>query len=236
MKKASFFSLLMAACLFTPCSYSEQVWVNSVNENHGWLDYEKTPQEYDGDDLPCWASSASCIIDYWQGLYITSSTIPTGSAIWERFKEASVDKGGNQIYAIQWWLGGNYAIPDTYPGSITTSPQAAHMKDFLWFGYGWLDDFSTTLINRISSAPIGLAIVDTNNQLGHTITLRGVEYENDTISKVWITDSDDSTHTIREFETGTITTKVSNIEGTFITLKDYINNEKYGDVFNVQSY
>ena len=276
MKKASFLSLLMAMCLFTPCAYSEQAWVNNVSEDHGWLDYEKNPGE-DGDDNLCWAASASCIIDYWQGLYVTSSSIPSGSAIWERFKEVSADRGGNQIYAIQWWLGGDYggmtlkdndtdttndraayreystnlpiqtdlntfsgyywdAIPDTYPGSITTSPQAAHMQDFIWYDYGWLDSFSTALINRISSAPIGLGLMDTHEELWHAITLWGVEYENDTISKVWITDSDDYTHTIRGLETGTIKTKISNIEGTFITLKDYSSNEKYGDVCIVQSY
>ena len=110
------------------------------------------------------------------------------------------------------------------------------MQDFIWYDYGWLDGFSTALINRISSAPIGLGLMDTNNVLAHAITLWGVEYENDTISKVWITDSDDYTHTIRKLETGTIKTKISNIEGTFITLKDYSSNEKYGDVCIVQSY
>ena len=265
----------MAMCLFTPCAYSEQAWVNNVSEDHGWLDYEKNPKKSDGDDNLCWAASASCIIDYWQGLYVTSSSIPSGSAIWERFKEVSADRGGNQVFAIQWWLGGDYegktlkdedttndraveftystslpiqtnlttfsgyywdSIPDTYPGSINTSPQAAHMQDFIWYDLGCLDGFSTALINRISSAPIGLAIVDTKNKLAHAITLWGVEYENDTISKVWITDSDDYTHTIRKLETGTIKTKISNIEGTFITLKDYSSNEKYGDVCIVQSY
>lgn len=264
----------MAMCLFTPCAYSEQAWVNNVSEDHGWLDYEKNPGE-DGDDNLCWAASASCIIDYWQGLYVTSSSIPSGSAIWERFKKVSADRGGNQIYAIQWWLGGDYegktlkdddktndraaevddstslpiqtdlntfsgyywdAIPDTYPDSINTSPQAAHMQDFIWYDFGWLDDFSTTLINRISSAPIGLGLMDTNEVLGHAITLWGVEYENDTISKVWITDSDDYSHTIREFETGSVTTTIGDITGTFITLEGYSSNEKYGDVFIAQSY
>lgn len=261
----------MAMCLFTPCAYSEQAWVNNVSEDHGWLDYEKNPGEKDGDDNLCWAASASCIIDYWQGLYVTSSSIPSGSAIWKRFKEVSEDQGGNQIYAIQWWLGGDYegmtlkdddttndraaysddstdlpiqtdlntfsgyywdAIPDTYPGSITTSPQAAHMQDFLWFEIGYKADFATALIERINSAPIGLCILDTENELGHAITLWGVEYENDTISKVWITDSDDYEHTLQSFETGTVTTT----DGTFIKLENYSDNPSYGDVYIAQAY
>ena len=263
----------MAMCLFTPCAYSEQAWVNNVSEDHGWLDYEKNPEKGDGDDNLCWAASASCIIDYWQGLYVTSSSIPSGSAIWERFKEVSADRGGNQIYAIQWWLGGDYggmtlkdndtdttndraayreystnlpiqtdlntfsgyywdAIPDTYPGSITTSPQAAHMQDFLWFEIGYNADFATALIERINSAPIGLCILDTYNKLAHAITLWGVEYENDTISNVWITDSDDYEHTLQRFETGTVTTT----DGTFIKLENYSDNPSYGDVYIAQAY
>jgi hypothetical protein len=271
MKKTSFLSLLMAMCLFTPCAYSEQAWVNNVSEDHGWLDYEKNPEKEDRDNNLCWAASASCIIDYWQGLYVTSSSIPSGSAIWERFKEVSADRGGNQIYAIQWWLGGDYegktlkdndttndraayrsydtqipiqtnldsfsgyywdSIPDTYPGSINTSPQAAHLDDFFWFGIGFKADFATALIERINSAPIGLAILDTSNKLVHAITLWGVEYENDTISKVWITDSDDYKHTLRSLETGTVTTT----DGTFIKLENYSDNSFYGDVYIAQAY
>lgn len=271
MKQHTLFSLLAASFLLTPCAYSAQAWVNEVNASQGWLDYEKNKAEGDGDDNLCWAASASCIIDYWQGLYLTSSSIPTGGAIWERFKEVSADVGGNQIFAIQWWLGGDYAgvtltdndttnnraayysdakklpiqtdldsfagyywdaIPDTYTGTNTSSPQAAHMEDFFWFETGFEADFASTLIDRITSTPIGLAILDTNNKLAHAITLWGVEYENDTLSKIWITDSDDYNHTIRGIETGTVTTK----DGTFIKLKNYSDNTAYGDVYIAQAY
>ena len=83
-----------------------QIWVNGVTTESGWIDYDKS---WDGDTLLCWAASASCVLDYWQSLYLTSSTVPTGAAIWERYKEAADDKLGNALLGIQWWIGGDYA-------------------------------------------------------------------------------------------------------------------------------
>ncbi|MBQ2814823.1 MAG: IdeS/Mac family cysteine endopeptidase [Akkermansia sp.] len=108
----SLLSLTLAASL-APAAHV-QVWVDGVSLKSGWIDYEKKIDEDDGDDNLCWAASASNIIDYWQDRYIIPEGIPTDAKIWETFKTAcstdngGKDMGGNFLFAMQWWLGGDY--------------------------------------------------------------------------------------------------------------------------------
>lgn len=276
MKRGGCSTLLAAAamllCAPAESQASSTSWVDGVSVSSGWSDFDKGIASNDGDNNLCWAASASCIIDYWQSLYITASTIPTGEAIWTRFKEACTkDLTGNQLYGIQWWLAGDYSgstlrdsdksndraafdskttinpipeysgsfagyywdvIPDTYGNTSTLGPEAAHIRDFLWYANGPEDVFSTTLIERLVSAPIGLGIMDTNKRLAHAITLWGVEYEGNTISSIWITDSDDYTKSIREIQTDLIEVG----SNTYVRLIDYSDNNVYGDVYIVGAY
>lgn len=102
--------ILLAVLACAPLHASSyQVWAGGVSQESGWIDYEKTTTKGDGDDNLCWAASTSSVLDYWQSLYVTSSTTPTGEGIWNRYKEAAKDMGGNFISATQWWLGGDYS-------------------------------------------------------------------------------------------------------------------------------
>lgn len=114
MKRGLGFSLLAAVamllCAPAESQASSTSWVEGVSVAGGWSDFDKDTLPNDGDNNLCWAASASCIIDYWQSLYITTSSIPTGDAIWTRFKEACTrDLTGNQLFGIQWWLAGDYS-------------------------------------------------------------------------------------------------------------------------------
>ncbi len=270
MTKIKALTLCIATALSAATSaHASQSWVSGVDSSAGWLDYEKQQTTGDGDDMLCWAASTSCILDYWQSLYITSSTIPTGEKIWERYKEASTqDMGGNPVFALQWWLGGDYAgislmdsdpsndrafrsisgnqpittnlsqfggyywdfIPETHIGNSALGAKASHVENFIWYEIGNAQDFSSNLIAEINQAPISLALRDTSGKLAHAITLWGVEYTDGTISKVWITDSDDYQHTVRALET-------EYMEGNdFIYLKEYSNDTKYGDIYIFASY
>lgn len=235
MKRFLLSSLISVALLGSVTAlHAAQTWVSGVTETSGWIDYDKThddDQLADNDDLLCWAASASCILDYWQGLYLTSSSIPTGKSIWQRYNEASASMTGNPVLAIQWWIGGNYgdedyperarykidagncaiktdlsqfggyywdAIPDTNGSKID------HLSNFLSYS-NTPADFSSAIINQLSIAPISLGITG-GVIAGHSITLWGVEYDensegNPTISSMWITDSDDYTNQIVEVET-----------------------------------
>ena len=214
--------------------HAEQTWVNGVTQDSGWIDFDKThadDQLADNDNLLCWAASASCILDYWQSLYITSSSVPTGKGIWQRYNEASASMTGNPVLGIQWWIGGNYgdesadrgyySIPtnrcaiqtdinqfggyywNAIPG--TNEEKIEHLGNFLSYSAYNNVDFSTAIINQLSIAPISLGIVG-ESLSGHSITLWGVEYTEDadgnpTISSMWITDSDDYTNEIVEIGT-----------------------------------
>lgn len=108
------FPLLALAAFSASATHAAQVWVDGVSAEQGWIDYEKAPTKGDGDDMLCWAASASNVIDYWQKRYVVPEGTPTGAAIWERFKEACLpanggeDTAGNFLLAMQWWIGGDY--------------------------------------------------------------------------------------------------------------------------------
>ena len=273
------FLLLLASHLHAGTT---QLWVEGVNENSGWIDYEKTIEE-DGDDNICWAASTSNILDYWQSRYLISSTIPTGQEIWKRFKDVATNTGGSFISGIQWWLGGDYAgmtllnddendpltyadnralfkyeeggsvaiatdlesfsgyywdsIPSTYEGEECVNGRQLHLYDFFWAIYSHQSyDFSTALIDCLAgSPPANLAIVDTNDELAHAITLWGLEYETDDegnqkISSIWITNSDDYTTQLRKLST-------YYMEGDDrVYLENYSSYSGYGDIYIAEAY
>ena len=245
------FSLLGLTLAASLAPATQEVWVDGVSLESGWIDYEKKIDKGDGDDNLCWAASASNIIDYWQDRYNVPEGIPTGAKIWETFKTAcstdngGKDTGGNFILAMQWWIGGDYAgitmendLQEDEEGYIATwkdnraiaqhpqnpennipvaiaynpdfggyywdiipdapngyaSPQCKHFYDFLNLGVDYTS-MAQCLISQLNS-PISLGITNNltgNDKLAHAITLWGMQYdeEKNTISKLWITDSDD---------------------------------------------
>lgn len=198
---ASFSAALLLGTSFE--SQAEQIWVNGVTAESGWIDYDKNPNNNSDNNL-CWAASVSCILDYWQSLYITSSSIPTGDEIWQRFKDVSKNQGGNPLLAMQWWIGGDYAGTTNntaddraaYSISNTSVPietdisqfggyywdvipdtdggKSKHLENFLYYCLG--KKGNEAIIDNLLYAPISLNI---RSQYGteHAITLWGVEHE-----------------------------------------------------------
>lgn len=182
---------------------AEQIWVNGVTAESGWIDYEKSRSDKNDDQL-CWAASASCVLDYWQSLYITSSYIPTGEDIWNRFKAVSKNQAGISLLGIQWWIGGDYAgttnnTSDDRAAYSTSSTSVPIETDISQFGgYYWdvipetdggksehLENFlfNTLAISpfadiseRLPYAPVSLGIKGSYGT-SHAITLWGLEYE-----------------------------------------------------------
>ena len=207
-------------------SQAEQIWVNGVTSESGWSDFDKSRSD-NNDDLLCWAASASCVLDYWQSLYITSSYIPTGEDIWQCFKDSSSDQVGNPVLAIQWWICGDYSGSSDRAAISISATSVPLETDFSQFGgYYWdvipdtngnkvvhLDNFLYTyfstgkneaaaVVNRLQYAPISLGIRSEYGMM-HAITLWGLEYEINSngeseITSMWITDSDDYTNQLRE--------------------------------------
>lgn len=109
------FSLLGLTLAASLAPATQEVWVDGVSLESGWIDYEKKIDKGDGDDNLCWAASASNIIDFWQRRYIVPEGTPTRAAIWETFKNSTTtDMGGNFLFAMQWWLGGDYGGTTTW--------------------------------------------------------------------------------------------------------------------------
>lgn len=125
------------------------------------------------------------------------------------------------------------AIPDTYNGDDYANSKQLHLANFFWGIYSYVEtyDFTTALIDCIAgSPPANLAIVDTNDELAHALTLWGVEYTEDEdgtpkLSSIWVTDSDDYETTLRCIDT------FYNEDDDSVYLKDYSSNPRYGDVY-----
>ena len=90
-------------------------WVQGVNRESGWTDYNKAdPDSQDGDNNLCWAAATSNVINWWQNRYVTPDDAPKGEEIWNTFKESvNADIGGSNACAFQWWLTGQYVKDDT---------------------------------------------------------------------------------------------------------------------------
>ena len=104
--KKSFFILLLG---LSSVLASETIFLPGVSEHGGWVDYNKSSEDENDDNL-CWAAAASNVIDYWQRRYVVPANTPTGEDIWTTLKSSvHANIGGYTIGAMQWWLTGHYA-------------------------------------------------------------------------------------------------------------------------------
>lgn len=129
--------------------------------------------------------------------------------------------GGDTPSAINWWISGVYAptsdaewsryyaeklkeeIPLTfapvngyyYNQYGLTSNDLSDLIFDAWLYGEWSKDGAAEIDFKSmfdSGACISLAIMSESTALAHAITLWGVEYENGTLTKLWLTDSDDA--------------------------------------------
>lgn len=104
--KKSFFILLLG---LSSALANETIFLPGVTEHDGWVDYNKSLENPNDDNL-CWAAAASNVIDYWQRRYVVPDNTPTGEDIWTTLKSSvNANTGGYTIGAMQWWLTGHYA-------------------------------------------------------------------------------------------------------------------------------
>jgi hypothetical protein len=74
--------------------------------------------------------------------------------------------------------------------------------------------------------PLSLGIGDTNEELFHSITLWGIEYDEKGLQSIWITDSDDYKNQLLEVD---VMYKEEDPLTLYLDL--YSDNPKYGDVY-----
>lgn len=100
--------MLLSVCLpLQAATY----WSTGVSDETGWFDFNKTHKKgAEGDDLLCWAVTASNLLAWWQQQnpqQVPMGT-PQGVAVWETFQLAFDNEGSDPDQGIRWWFSGEY--------------------------------------------------------------------------------------------------------------------------------
>lgn len=166
------------------------------------------------------------------------------AAYWAAASELIAPDGSSQsvypIYTDIATFSGYYwdVIPETWvrDADINTNERHSHLSEnFLW-GCSYKEvSLAEVLLEQFSEGmPISLNLSsDGKTTLGHTVTLWGMEYEEDahgqiTLKNLWITDSDDYKTNLREISVTQ--------EDETIYLTNYSTYEPYGNVFLMEAY
>lgn len=170
----------------------------------------------------CWAMSCSNIINWWQdhipsGILtsngIPNDSTPEGQNVASTFRNSFTDQSNWQENGFSWWLSGNAAVaPDTnlisQPYFREGASEAGYYKQLLtsdqytfnganslitrWSDYRIQSPY---IVNTITSAlqnGYGLSMTIQTGASSHALTLWGIEYEGNTLTKIFYTDSDDA--------------------------------------------
>ena len=198
---------------------TEQQWAHGVTAKGGWYDANKTcTDDYTGgtmgeypndpsgygaktDDNMCYAASAANLLAWWQNLYEPVPGVPQGvTDIWKTFvNNSTTDGGGNFTAAISWWFNGMtdrltpLAPFDGYYQQYTKGESVYDQEKGNTFVTRVLQPTCRVLVNALQSGK-GISLKLEKKGSFHSITVWGVEYANDRLTKMWITDSDDDKH------------------------------------------
>ncbi|MDO4527734.1 MAG: hypothetical protein Q4C03_02985 [bacterium] len=188
-------------------------WATGVSETEGWYDVNKT-KEKDVDDYMCYAASAANIIAWWQKESNLISNAPKeATSIWDTYKNACLTPqiGGDPIAAMNWWVSGVYLpmsseqVPRSYYYTHPENIETLRTFDGYYYDeYGLTRSDLQNLFEPLTSyrdsyfgmlleqgAGVSLTIAADDGPLAHAITLWGAEYTDGSLSKIWVTDSDD---------------------------------------------
>lgn len=183
-----------------------EAWVYGVSSNSGWYDNNK---DGNGDSNLCWAASAANIINWWQSYSnYTSTTAPTGTEVWDTFKDNFADKMGNPVQALSWFYEGDWFGDISYKDDFYSQGcyYAGLTIDLKWYQTGKDNpilketEMTQTILSYMGQNR-GISLALTNDatvggNLAHAITLWGIDYNVDengvySINKLYVTDSDD---------------------------------------------
>ena len=209
-------SCIAALAAVLPTVQAETIWARGVSEQSGWVDINKavTP---DGkawanatEGGMCYAAAAANLIVWWQAQYcnIPTGTPNTQEAVWSTYVQYANHGGGQASCALQWWFSGSYNGPVFSPKNTLLNPRQelyynqeavnTTLEQFICYKGGTSlveaanaeGGLSASIVNAFKEGK-GLAIGLSG--ISHTVTLWGVEVDatTQTITKLWLTDSDD---------------------------------------------
>lgn len=206
--KNRFVRLVLLGVLAFSATMAEalEAWVYGVSSNAGWYDNNKNGN---GDSNLCWAASAANVINWWQSYSnYPSTTAPTGTQVWDTFKDNFADKMGNPVQALDWFYVGDWFNDISYKDNAYS--QGCYYDglsiDLKWYQTGddnpiLKESLMTQTILSYMGQNRGISLALTNDatigsKLAHAITLWGIDYNVDengvySINKLYVTDSDD---------------------------------------------
>lgn len=184
---------------------NETLWVYGVNEQTGWYDADKV----DGsDENKCWAAVSANLINWWQAQYVIPSHVPTGDAVWQKYRSNALTNMSNVQVGVDWWWTGELADAYEYFGMPAfesySSPSyysrmisgyfALPSDECVYHVESKNTNLTTFLWNALQGdARTGVGLNLTGSVL-HGITLWGAEFSDQyTLQALYVTDSDDNT-------------------------------------------
>ena len=245
--KRSAFCLAILCALSQPSAWAEtkELWAHGVSKDSGWYDTTKT---WSGDSEMCWAATASNMISWWQHWDNNNNyDAPQGALnIYDKLKE---DYGANLVDAgagvgLYWWYNGVNMSGQTTSGFYGKDAEFSgyygetfELKSSLYYNddsnssdtaltYKQASESLISVFNGGKTA-VGLGIFS-KGSIGHSITMWGLEYDkaSNTVSKLYVTDSDD-------YGRGLITLTTKEDDGKMFLMGDgsYSSGSWYVDNF-----
>ena len=198
------------------------------------------------------------------GKNLSSSAPKDINDIWQTYVNSNQlwNDGGDPASALNWWISGVYAptteaeweryyaekFKEELPLTLAVTNgyyydqyglTSQDLSDFIFDAcfYGWSKDSGAVVDFKElfeSGACISLTICFPDENLGHAITLWGVEYENGELTKLWLTDSDDFWTTAPTLYSATVTTDEDG--KIYITGTEYDKYMMSGSYFGEGTY
>jgi hypothetical protein len=156
-----------------------------------WADAEKDPDP--GDDLLCWAASASNMME-WTGWGFAGGMEFGNTDDFFQFFRAHVTDSGHYIDAgIKWWFKGEIDIEDVDHTGFYTSLDP---DDYIFQGWDYENALLYIASGLVSERAVGLSIYSDGGG-AHAVTCWGLNYDPDYTASdkefylgVWLSDSD----------------------------------------------
>lgn len=183
---------------------SETLWVYGVNEYGGWFDADK--QSSSEDFGKCWAAVSANLINWWQNQYVVPSnyyTIPTGDAVWERYRKYTKPVMSEVYIGLDWWWYNKFRSEafnfygPLYSPYMTATDYYNNFEKYVYTVEAESVDLSSYLYNALSSGDvrpgIGINVGSSPTAPAHGITFWGAEFDEEKkLTALWVTDSDDN--------------------------------------------
>ena len=198
------------------------------------------------------------------GKNLSSSAPKDINDIWQTYVNSNQlwNDGGDPASALNWWISGVYAptteaeweryyaekFKEELPLTLAVTNgyyfdqyglTSHNLSDFIFdvCFYGWSKDSGAVVDFKElfeSGACISLTICFPEANLGHAITLWGVEYEDGVLTKLWLTDSDDYWATTPHLYSATVATGADG--KIYITGTEYDKYMMSGSYFGEGTY